>query len=436
MKKRMVMLLLTGVMCIGLLSGCGKSNADEDGSSDGKSDDTEVLTMMLNGADSDVYVEGYRKIIDAFNADNEYGVTIEPEFVSNSDYKTKLTTMMASDSEPDIIFTWELGYLENFVDGGKITNLSEYLDKDSAWKDSFNSGTLEQKTYDGDVYGIPTAQCMAVMYYNKKIFADNNLEVPTTYEEYRIVCDSLLEKGITPVALASTADDAWLVSQYIQQLSDGIAGYDLFDGLKNDTAKWNDDAMVQAAELFQEEVEKGYFEEGFTGVSGSKAEALFQTGQTAMYFNGSWEISNLDNPDVCQEAENISCFAMPSVEADHANVSVGSLDNSYAVTTNCKNVEAAVGFLKYWTNEENASMLLYDYGRMPATAIELDDSKLSSLSKDTITCFEAQEALTPWFDRMDTDLGNEFNNSSIAIANGDDPAEIFDALQEYAEANK
>ncbi len=127
---------------------------------------------------------------------------------------------------------------------------------------------------------------------------------------------------------------------------------------------------------------------------------------------------------------------MPSVEADHANVSVGSLDNSYAVTTNCKNVEAAVGFLKYWTNEENASMLLYDYGRMPATAIELDDSKLSSLSKDTITCFEAQEALTPWFDRMDTDLGNEFNNSSIAIANGDDPAEIFDALQEYAEANK
>ena len=63
--------------------------------------------------------------------------------------------------------------MENFVDGDKITNLSEYLDKDSAWKDSFNSGTLEQETYDGDVYGIPTAQCMAVMYYNKRIFADN-----------------------------------------------------------------------------------------------------------------------------------------------------------------------------------------------------------------------------------------------------------------------
>ena len=435
MKRKMAM-LLTGILTLSLMAGCGSESSVSSTVSNTGTKEGEVLTMMLNGADSDAYVEGYRKIIDAFNANNDYGVTIEPEFVSNSDYKTKLTTMMASDSEPDIIFTWELGYLENFVNGGKITKLTEYLDKDADWKNSFNSGTLEQETYGGDVYGIPTAQCMAVMYYNQRIFKENNLTVPTTYEEYRNVCDTLKANGITPVALASTADDAWLVSQYIQQLSDGIAGYDLFDGLKNQSASWNDEAMIKAAELFQEEVNNGYFEDGFTGVSGSEAEALFQTGQAAMYFNGSWEISNLDNSEVCQEAENISCFAMPAVDAAHANVSVGSLDNSYAITTNCKNVEAAIGFLKYWTNAENASMLLYDYGRMPATSIELDASKLSSLSKDVITCFEAQEALTPWFDRMDTDLGNEFNNSSIAVANGDDPAEIFNALQEYADANK
>lgn len=351
--KRKIAVLLTGVLSIGLLAGCGGEEKNSGGGESG-----EVLTMMLNGAASDAYVEGYQKIIDEFNESNEYGVTIEPEFVSNSDYKTKLTTMMASDSQPDIIFTWELSYLENFVNGGKIVNLQEYLDADEEWRNSFNKGTLEQLTYDGDAYGIPTAQCMAVMYYNTAIFEEYSLEVPTTYEEYCDVCDTLLENGVTPVALASTADDAWLVSQYIQQLSDGIAGYDLFDGIKSGTRNWNDEAMVQAAELFQEEVDKGYFEEGFTGVSGSEAEALFQTGQTAMYFNGSWEIANLDNPDVCQEAENISCFAMPAVKAENTNISVGALDNSYAVTSNCENVEAAVAFLKYWTNEENTQMLL------------------------------------------------------------------------------
>ena len=231
MRKKLV-LFLTGAMCLTMLAGCGQKggsgSAENTDKEAGKSEDKEVLSMMLNGSASDAYVEGYQKIIDEFNKTNEFGVTIEPEFVSNSDYKTKLTTMMASDSAPDIIFTWELGYLENFVNGDKIVNLQEYLDADQEWKESFNSGTLEQETYNGDVYGIPTAQCMAVMYYNKAIFEENGLAVPTTYDEYRKVCDTLLEKGITPVALASTADDAWLVSQYIQQLSDGVAGNRLF----------------------------------------------------------------------------------------------------------------------------------------------------------------------------------------------------------------
>lgn len=108
-------------------------------------------------------------------------------------------------------------------------------------------------------------------------------------------------------------------------------------------------------------MEKGYFEEGFTGVSGSEAEALFQTGQAAMYFNGTWEISNLDNAEVCQVAEDVSCFAMPAVKEENTNVSVGSII-PLVVTTNCENVEAAVGLLKYWTNSENAATLLYDYG--------------------------------------------------------------------------
>ena len=41
---------------------------------------------------------------------------------------------------------------------------------------------------------------------------------------------------------------------------------------------------------------------------------------------------------------------------------------------------------------------------------------------------------TPWFDRVDTDLGNEFNNTTIGIANGDDVQEAFDTLQSYAES--
>ena len=362
------------------------------------------MTIMMNGSDSDAFMEGYRKIVDGFNESNEYGVKVEIQNITNADYKTKLTTMMASDSEPDIIFTWPLGYLENFVNGDKVVSIQKYLDEDEDWKNSFNGGILDPLTYDGEVYAIPTQQSTAIMYYNKAIFDKYGLEVPTTYDEYVQICDTLKENGVTPVALASTADDAWLVSQYIQQLSDGIKGEDLFNSLKDGTGKWNDEGMVEAGKLFQEEVNKGYFEDGFTGVSREEAQLQFANGQTAMYFNGCWEISNLDKKENAAEAENISCFLMPAVNEEYAGVEVGSVDTSYAITKNCKNVDAAVALLKYMTNEESTSLLLYDYGRTPSTNFDIDNSKLTPLCADFINLLGDVKVQTPWFDRVDTDL--------------------------------
>ena len=432
--KKFTVCLLIGAMVASMLTGCGSNGGSSD-SSDSKADSSsETMTIMMNGSDSDAFMEGYRKIIDGFNESNEYGVKAEIQNITNSDYKTKLTTMMASDSETDIIFTWELGYLENFVNGDKIVSLQKYLDEDEDWKNSFNGGILEPLTYDGEVYAIPTQQSTAIMYYNKAIFDKYGLEVPTTYDEYVQICDTLKENGVTPVALASTADDAWLVSQYIQQLSDGIKGEDIFNSIKDGTGKWNDEGMVEAGKLFQEEVNKGYFEDGFTGVSREEAQLQFANGQTAMYFNGCWEISNLDKKENAAEAENISCFLMPAVNEEYAGVEVGSVDTAYAITKNCKNVDAAVALLKYMTNEESTSLLLYDYGRIPSTNIDIDDSKLTPLCVDFVNLLGDVKAQTPWFDRVDTDLGNEFNNTAIGIANGDDVQEAFDALQSYAES--
>lgn len=392
----------------------------------------ETITMMMNGTESDSQVQGYKDIIQRFNETNESGITIECTFYANSDYKTALSTMMAADSEPDIIFTWELGYLGNYVNGGKIVALDDYMDDE--WKATFNEGVLDLLTYDGKLYGIPTQQCMGIMYYNTRIFEENGLTVPATYEEYLNVCQTLKDNGVTPVALASTAADAWLVSQYIQETSNGIAGYDLFDSLVQGTGAWNDPAFIEAATMFQEEVNAGYYEDGFTGVSGDEARNFFQMGLTAMYFNGSWEISTLSDPDATPEAANISSFVIPKQKAENQGVTLGSVDTSFAITNNCQNVEAAIEFLKFWTNEENATMLAYDYGRMPCTNWEIDDSKVSPLLANTIALLGEQKNMTPWLDRVNADFGNEFNNQSVSVANGEDPQACFDALQAYVES--
>ena len=50
--------------------------------------------------------------------------------------------------------------------------------------------------------------------------------------------------------------------------------------------------MVEAGKLFQEEVNKGYFEDGFTGVSREEAQLQFANGQTAILEASSY------NPDI------------------------------------------------------------------------------------------------------------------------------------------
>lgn len=393
------------------------------------------MSLSVSGTESDAYTQGIKDLVAEFNANNDYGVTIEAEFQATNDYKTKLSTTMASDAEPDIFFTYELSFLENYVNGDKVVDLQPYLDADTDWKNSFNGGVLEQVTYDGDVYAIPFAQCVAVMYYNTAIFDQYGLSIPTTYDEYTQICDTLVANGVTPVALASTSNDAWLVSQYIQQLSNGIVGYDLFDSLNKGTGAWNDAAFVQAAELFQKEIDNNYFEKGFTGVGNDEARALFQNGQAAMYFNGTWEVPNLSDESLCAEAANISCFAMPAYNSQYNNISMGALDGSFAISKNCQNVDAAIDFLKRLTSADYAGTMLYDYGKLPSTNIDIDTSKISSLCADAINVMNEQTALTAWFDRMDTDLGNEFNNCGVAISNGDDAQTTYDDLEAYAQAN-
>ena len=71
MKKKVVSMLLTGVMVCGLVTGCGGSSSNSSG---GASEDT--ITVMCVGTEADEYVAGYEKIAEDFSADNEYGVTV------------------------------------------------------------------------------------------------------------------------------------------------------------------------------------------------------------------------------------------------------------------------------------------------------------------------------------------------------------------------
>ena len=60
------------------------------------------------------------------------------------------------------------------------------------------------------------------MWYNKKMFADNSLEVPTTYEDFKTVCETFIANGIQPIG--SSVKDTWVLAMLHDALTLKSAG--------------------------------------------------------------------------------------------------------------------------------------------------------------------------------------------------------------------
>lgn len=427
MIKKGISIGLILVMIAGLMTGCLTSGGS--GSKKSKTD----LTGMYVGTESDAVVKYYKGFVDSFNQDNEFGVTLDMQFYENEQYKTKLTTLMASNNVPDVFFTWELDYLKPFVEGGKVYDITDMLNQDTELKDSFQDGVIDPLTYDDKVYALPTQLCFTPMFYNKKIFAENGVSVPQTWEEFLAVCDTLKQNGVTPISIP--APDAWIPAQFVQQIVNGIGGIEVYEGLLDGSVKWNNDTHVKAGETVQGIVNKGYLQEGFLGMTSEEGKQIMKDGKTAMYFMGSWEISELiaDNSSI---KEDVGAFSLPAVDAKNNHILVGSVDSSMAISSQTKNPEACFGFIKHWVNEENQTTLLYDAGRIPATKIEIDESKIAPLMAECLEISNNTVGLTPWLDRaFGAGEGVEFNNTCQSIYGGESPKTCFDNLQTYVEDN-
>lgn len=440
--KKLAGLLLTALLAVSaILTGCGQgagveSGADMEQSRDVQEskapDEKKVMKIMSVGTETDKYTATMKQLAEEFSANNDYGVTVEFELYENEQFKTKLTTLMASNAVPDIFFTWELGYLEPFVSAGKVLSLQDALDADPQWRDSFIEGVLDYFTYDGEVYGIPSQIAYCTMFYNKDIFAQYNLEVPKTYEEFLNVCETLKSKGVTPMSLAGS--EAWIPAQFILQLTLGTGGAKTYNDIMNGQEAWNNEVYIQAAEEAQKMVDKGWFTDGMLAMSYDEAIMKLENKEAAMYFMASWDASGFV-VDSCPIKDSIGTFNMPAVNPAYNNLVVGSADTSYAISKNCSNPEAAIAFLKYITSQDWQERDLINNAKMPTVATNADESKLAPLVSDIVNNLK-DASVFPWWDRVfGSGEGEEFNNACLAVFGGEDVQAAFDGLQDFAESN-
>lgn len=362
--KRWVSLLLV-ITCVALVAACGGgSKKNEEGSSgDGaKSSGSPSASAGTGEIATAKFYHDLPAMTDYLNEVNpilEKNDGMKFEVVPYSDTSSFQTTLRVGFSTNDAAdaFKWWNGFrMKELVDAGNLADMTE------TWKqlvaDGVDPAMANPLTFDGKTYGIPGGVHYWVMYYNKKIFDDNGLKEPTTWDEFIALCDKLVSLGITPIG--QTVTDFWPGFIWFEDLM--IGKYpEFYEKLVVGDAKYTDPEAVEIMELWKSMIDKGYFAkpEDFN----NEIPASMKAGKFAMYLKGTWYASFLEGAGM-KAGEDYSAFDLPSVDASKGQ-SIISEVTPFLVSEKSENKENAIKALSALTKKEAHEKWLTLYGGLP-----------------------------------------------------------------------
>jgi len=399
-KNKKMLVLLT--LCFTLLvAGCGKNAGTNQESDVGNSSNSgDKITINFMHLWPEGVSAGQNKIVNEII--NEYqtehtNVTIKTEVLDNEQYKNKLKVLSASKQLPDVGVTWAAGFMQPYVEGGLFAQVDDLLT--GSLNDKFVAGTTEAYALEGHTYALPLEFNIAPIYYNKAIFADNNLQVPTTYEEFKNIVKVLNEKGIAPIALGNK--DRWTGSLWYMYLADRIAGQDVLANAIQGAETFKNEGLTKAAQEVQALVDANAFNKGFNGLSNEEAKSEFLNEKAAMYLMGTWELPNFTtNTEISQEfKDKVGFFKFPTVEGGKGNIDswVGGPGVGLFVSENSKVKEEAKAFVEYFVQKWGERSVT-GAGVIPATKVDTASIELPQLYTDLFNEMNKASSVTLFAD--------------------------------------
>jgi len=276
---------------------------------------------------------------------------VKVQIFANDPYKQKIRVALGAGSPPDVFMNWGGGGLKQYVDAGKVVDLTPYLNADKAWKNRFFANVLQTAAFNGKYYGVPNVGMQpVVLFYNKKVFSDNKVTAPQTWAQLLTAVQKLKDAGVIPIVLGGQSK--WPDLMWEEYLVDRVAGPQAFDaiaaGKKN---AWSSPGIIRANTLLQQLVDAGAFGSSFssTQYDGTVTSTLLGTGKGAMELMGNWEygavLSNSPSTIKNKELGWIPFPSIPGGKGDPRNIA-GNTSNYYSVAAKSKNKDAAVAYLK------------------------------------------------------------------------------------------
>ncbi len=363
MKKKLMLLsalLLTGIFLLAACSEKGneaetatKTEGETTSGSEGKVEEKDPVELMMYSWRPEDR-EAYEKFIKEFEDQNP-GITVTFKPYKSTEYGTILTNALTAGQGPDIIQLRPYDGAASIIDADFIVPLDDV----KGINDISDEYLTAARGSDGKVYGVPLSLNAGIIFYNKDVFEEHGFDLPTTWDELLEVGEEMKAKGIVPIAQAGKA--AYLLSLTHSVI--GAPSYDqsYIDDLLSGKADLTDERFVESVKRMEQL--EGLFPKDFIALDDKDTQAMFYTGQAAMYINGSYRLETFENtaPDL-----NIGILPSFANEAGGETPLVTWVDGSYAVVKASKHQEEAKKFMEFMASKEFGQMFSDDLARISA----------------------------------------------------------------------
>lgn len=355
------------------LTACG--GGDEADSTEGS--DAKTLTLWHYEGPTSAMGVAWNKAIELFKASHP-GVEVKFEEKGFEQIQQNAQMILNSDSAPDILEYNKGNATAGLLSKqGLLTDLTEQADK-RGWSKALSASLQTTTKYDDDgimgsgkVFGIPNYGEYVEVYYNKDEFKKNNLQIPTTLEEFTKVMDAFVAKGQTPLAVGGAEYPAQQIFYELALSKADRAWVDDYQLYKN-KVDFKGPQLSYGAQTFAEWVKKGYIAKNSAGIKAEDMGVSFTQGKFPIMISGSWWYGRFQN-----EIKNFEwgTFLFPGNK-----LHPGSSGNLWVVPEKSKAKALAYDFIDI-TMKPEVQALLGNNGGVPVAAdvSQITDAKTKEL---------------------------------------------------------
>ena len=347
--RRSIVGALTAVIVIGA---CGSSKSSSSASSVASG----PVTVTVWHANVDTAAKVMQELADQFHAANPQ-VTVKVEQGAPGDQMlTKLSTVLSTDTFPDIAYVFGTD-TPALARSAKVVDLTSAVNDPSfGWSD-FYEGERAVATVNRKVVGVPALVDNLALVYNKKLFADAGVPLPTkdwSWDDFRAAAKKLTSDADkvfgSAYPISGDEDTVWRFWPMVwQQGGKGI-------GDDGKTSTFDQPPFATALELLRAMAidDKSLYVDSNSEAIGN----LFAAGKVAMLITGPWALSTFVEGKI-----DYGVVAMPAFKGDHQTVS--GPDNWMVFDNGAARRAAAVKFLQFLTSPAGDAQWSVKLGNMP-----------------------------------------------------------------------